>query len=286
MHDTEFLRQAMRAETTDLPMYLPIDRIHRRARGLRAVRRATVAGACALVVAAVAVPGYALLDRARPAGQPVGGPPVTATASQCAHPTFGAPDYPLLGPVVATGARLEGRGGPWDIVLALTGPRQYPDFTVAFLDAQTGEDRLWDMTGVRPGPEGDFSAKGRTYQFLSHQLPLAPNRVLDMGIYSRTAARITVASEGHGVDAHISPNAATGWTFFWVERTARPLPADALNGPQEYTGPERLTITAYDAAGHILHTITGGFNIGGRPSNPRDNSPDPHGSPTPGAPCS
>ncbi len=107
-----------------------------------------------------------------------------------------------------------------------------------------------------------------------------------MGIYSGTAIRISVASEGHDSDAHLAPNAATGWTFFWVERTARPLPADANVGPQAYTGPERLTITAYDAAGRPVHSVTGGFHIGGRTQNPRDNAPEPRGTPTPGIPCS
>jgi hypothetical protein len=35
------------------------------------------------------------------------------------------------------------------------------------------------------------------------------------------------------MEAHVTRNAATGWTFFWVQRTARPLPVDANVGPEE-----------------------------------------------------
>jgi hypothetical protein len=142
------------------------------------------------------------------------------------------------------------------------------------------------MIEVPRGGGGSFATKGQTWQFYSSQLPLTAGRVLDVGIYSGSAHRITVASEGHTSDAHVMENAATGWTFFWVQRTAKPLPADANVGSQEYQGPERLTITAYDAEGRTLHTVTGGFHTGNRAQNPRDHGPDPQGSPTPGVPCS
>lgn len=115
---------------------------------------------------------------------------------------------------------------------------------------------------------------------------ISANRVLDVGIYSGMAHRITVASEGRTSEAHVAHDPANRRTFFWVQRTARPLPADANVGPREYQGPERLTITAYDSAGHLQHTVTGGFHTGNRIQNPRDNGPEPHGSPTPGVPCS
>jgi hypothetical protein len=292
MTDIEYLRQAMHAETTDLPMRMPVDRIHRRARGLLAVRIAAVGAAFALVVSAAAVPAFALFDRAgstgggQVGGGQVGGP-LPASSSAC-DPALGSEGtWGLLGPPVDTGSSIEGPDQQrYDVVIALTGERDDPWFTVAFRNQRTGHTRAWDMIEVPRGSRGDFAGKGRTWYFQSSQLPLSGGRVLDAGIYSRAAHRITVASEGRVSEARISHNAATGLTFFWVERTTRPLPADANVGPQEYEGPERLTITAYDAAGQPQHTVTGGFNTGNHTQNPRDNSPDPHATPTPGVPCS
>jgi hypothetical protein len=288
MPDTEYLRQAMHTETADLAIHLPIDRIHRRARGLRARRTATAAAAFAVVISAMAVPAFALFDNAgRGDGLRFGGAP-TSSPSACPTPALGSPGTPaLLGPAVETGASIEGSDGKrYAVVAALTDKRNDPLFTLAFRDEQTGDVRAWHMIEVPRGSRGDFTAKGRTWQFESTQLPLSADRVLDVGIYAGTAARITVASDGQGSDAHISRNAVTGWTFFWAERTARPLPVDANVGPQEYTGPERLTITAYDATGQVRHTVTGGFDTGNRTQNPRDNARDPNGVPTPGVPCS
>lgn len=286
MPDTEYLRRAMHAETTDLPMHIPIDRIHRRARGLRALRTAAVAAGFVLVVSALAVPGFVLFQGARPAGGLQAGGLVGP--SGCPTPELGARGMPsLLGPVVETGTSIKGpEQKSYDIVLALTGERNDPQFTIAFRDQQTGYVRPWDMIEVPRGPNGDFAAKGKTWQFESSQLPLGADRVLDIGIYSGAAHGISVASEGHSSEAHLAQNAVTGWTFFWVERIAKPLPADANVSPQEYKGPERLTITAHDAAGRPQHAVTGGFHTGTRTQNPRDNSPDPHGTPTPGVPCS
>jgi hypothetical protein len=278
----------MHTETADLTMHIPMERIHRRARGLRALRSAAVAAAFAVVVSAAAVPGFALVHNARQTGGLQTGGPPASVSSACPAPALGSPGTPaLLGAVVETGASIEGAGGKrYDVVLALTGERKDPLFTAAFRDQQTGYVRPWHMIEVPRGPAGEFAAKGRTWRFQSSQLPLGADSVLDAGIYGGTAHRITVASEGHGSDAHVSENAVTGWTFFWVQRTAKPIPADANGGPQEYTGPERLTITAYDAAGRPDHTVTGGTETGIRMQNPRDNSPDPRGTPTPGIPCS
>lgn len=288
MPDIDYLRQAMHAETTDLPMNIPIDRIHRRARGLRTLRVATVVAASTLVISGVAVSGFALFDRAPSAGDLYAGAPAASSPSSCEEiPALGSTGArPLLGPIVETGVSIEGPDQKrYDVVFAVNGERNDPLFNVAFRDRQTGDARPWDMGMLPPpGPDGGFTAKGVTWWFESSQLPLAAGRVLDMGIYSGTAHRITVASEGRSSDANVTQNTATGWTLFWVERTAKPLPAEANVGPDEYQGPERLTITAYDAAGRRQHTVTGGFHIGSRTQNPRDNSPDPHGSPTPGVP--
>ncbi|MDT4987750.1 MAG: hypothetical protein QOI74_1844, partial [Micromonosporaceae bacterium] len=242
----------------------------------------------AVVVAAMAVPAFALFDHTgRADGQRFGGPPASSP-SPCPTPALGAPGTSaLLGSAVETGTTIQAPDGKrFAVVTALTDKRGDPLFTLAFRDQQSGHVEAWHMIEVPRGPSGAFTSKGRTWHFESVQLPLTADRILDVGIYGGAADRITVASAGHASDAHISRNAVTGWTFFWVERTAKPLPVDANAGPQEYTGPERLTITAYDAAGLVRHTVTGGFDIGNRMQNPRDNGRDPNGTPTPGVPCS
>jgi hypothetical protein len=190
MPDTEYLSRAMHTETTGLLMHMPIDRIHRRARGLCALRTAAVAAAFVTAVSVVAMPGFALLDNARPTNGLQAGSPLTASPSACPAPALGSTGIrALLGPVVETGASIEGPGPKrYDVVLALIGQRNDPHFTVAFRDQQTGDVQPWDMIEVPRGPGGDFAAKGRTWQFESSQLPLAAGRVLDM---ESTAGRHT-----------------------------------------------------------------------------------------------
>ena len=282
MTDTEYLRQAMRAETTGLPMHVPMDRIHRRARGLRATRAAVVAAGVALVVSAAAVPGFALLDNAGPAGGAHLGGGITTSPDPC-HPELGGEgNYPLLGSAIETGTSI---GGPdnrrYDVVIALVGERDDPVFTVAFRDSRRGYPEPWNTTELPLGPNGDFAAKGRTWHFESSHLPLDGGRVLDVGVYSRAAHRITAAAGGRVWEAHIARNAETGLTLFWVEHAAALLPATSDGGPPD---DERYTITAYDADGQVQHTMTP--DSLGRPQNPRDDSPDPSASPTPGIPCS
>jgi hypothetical protein len=289
MPDIDYLRQAMRDETSDLPMSLTIDRIHRRARGLRTLRRVTLATTLALIAAGVAVSGLVAFDKARPVGGLQAAVPWTSSPSACPTPALGSAGAPLLGRAVETDVTVEGRDGQrYDVVLGLVNDPGGPWFTVAFRNQQTGDTQPWDMTGLHGGPGGVFTAKakGQTFYFLSSQLQLDVDHVLDIGIYSGAADRITVASEGHGSEAHVTRNAATGWTLFWVQRNAKPIPANANVGPQEYQGPERLTITAYNAGGQPQHTVTGGLFTGHYTQNPRDDSPDPHASPTPGFPCS
>jgi len=40
-----------------------------------------------------------------------------------------------------------------------------------------------------------------------------------------------------------------------------------------YTGPEVLTLTAYDGSGRVQDTVTGGFLVGNQVQDPRDNLP-------------
>ncbi|MCM0674044.1 hypothetical protein NCC78_04915 [Micromonospora phytophila] len=169
------------------------------------------------------------------------------------------------------------------MLIGLEGTRDQPGFIVAFRDQETAAVQVWDTLGFGRESNGDIAGKRAgdpAYQFLSSQLALGPNKVLDIGLYTRAAHRITVTSEGHATDAHIAKNAATGWTFFWVQRSARPLPTDRFATPEHYRGPEQVTVTAYDGAGRPQHTATGGPLVGGSVQNPRDGSPSESGAPS------
>jgi hypothetical protein len=108
---------------------------------------------------------------------------------------------------------------------------------------------------------------------------------------------VTVASGGRSSDAHLVARPDRTWspqdhtTVFWVARTAEPPPADG--GQDECVkGRERLTITAYDAAGQVLDTVTGGRRTAmplrdmthDSPGWDASPDPNPHPSPTPD-PC-
>jgi hypothetical protein len=282
MKNIDELRRALDAETADVAVHLPADAIRRRARGIRTRRAAAISGATVFAVAALAVP-VALAGGGPGASHEVGGQLPLATAcpseSTGTEGKDGAGSAPFsLGPVVGTGVTLEAPdvGSRYEVVLALTGTRDDPGFVIGFRDPNAGVVEPWDTTVLARDQNGDFPGKypgDPSFQFYSGQLALGPNRVLDVGLYTRAADRITVASEGRATEARTERNAAIGWTFFSVERTARPLPPDANTTPEEYQGPERLTITAYDAAGHVQHSVTGGFHLGHSVQNPRDHQP-------------
>jgi hypothetical protein len=282
MRDIEDLRRALDEAAADSPFHLPPDRVRRRARVLRARRGATV-GAVAVVAAVALVVPTVLLGRGPAGGS--GDSPVGQASSQSADPT----PQPVktehvtvvnsLGTVIDTGATLEAPNlhTSFDVLLYLTGPQEAPGFVIAFRNQGTGVVENWDTSMLVRSPKGDLSGKrpgDPTIQFLGGQLVLGPNDVLDMGLFGGKAARITVASGGQATNADTAVNNETGWTFFWAERDAAPLPDGALNGPNEYTGPERLTITAYASIGARLASVTGGFQIGHPVQNPRDGSPE------------
>ncbi len=270
MRDINDLRDRLVAETAHLTVDISPDVIRRRARGVRMRRAAATAVAAALTVAALVVPGALLLGGSTPASD-VGGGDVP---SSCPRPNEDA----TLGPLVETGTTLDAPnlGTQFDVLIGFVGTRDQPGFVLAFHDQHTGEVRMWDITGLARDSLGDLPGKhpeDPTFQFLSKQLTLGPNSVLDVGLYTRSANRITVASEGRETDAQTRVNAETGWTLFWAQRTAAPLPLEHNVTAEEYQGPERLTLTAYDAAGRPQHAVTGGPFVGHYVQNPRDHSP-------------
>ena len=287
MRDIEDLRRALDDTAADLVPHIPPERVRRRARVLRARRGATLGAV--MVLAAVSLAGpIVLLGR----GQ---GGPADSAVGQASSPSTDPTPYPVkteqvnvlnsLGILGDTGVTLDAPNlhTSFDVILYLTGEPDSPGFVIGFRDQGTGVIEQRDITMLVRSPNGDFSGKrpgDATIQFQSGQLVLGPHRVLDLGLFGGTASRVTVASEGKTTDADTVVNVETGWTFFWAERDAAPLPEDALSGPDEYTGPERLTITAYDGS-RRLASVTGGFHIGHSVQDPRgnqspgDNSPEP-----------
>jgi hypothetical protein len=277
MRDINDLRHTFDAETADLAVDIPPDLIRRRARGLR-VRRATLTAAVGvLAAAALALPAVELFNGSslgyHAAGQESRAPCLKPS------PDDGYDTSPsMLGPLVETSVTFDAPNvnTRYDVLLGLDGPRDMPAFLIAFKDRNTLTIEAWDSIVLHRSPNGEFSGKQAgdfTHQFQTAQLILGPNSVLDVGLYSGAADRITVASEGHATDAGTARNAATGWTFFWAQRAAAPLPPAARSSAEEYHGPEQLTINAYDAAGRLQHTVTGGHFVGLPVQNPRDNQP-------------
>lgn len=289
MRDIDDLRRGLAAETADVTFHVSADVIRRRARGIRIRQATTIAGAAALAVAALAVPTVLLVDGASPASDDAAQVP---SASGCPPRPTNDPDSATrsLGPLVETGAILDAPNvnTRYDVLFGLTGTRDQPAFVIAFRDRQRGTVRTWDTTGLLRDPNGDVAGKQAgdpTHRFQSSQLALGPNSVLDVGLYSRTAHRITVESEGHAKDAETTPNAATGWTLFWVRRDAAPLPPDHASSAEEYRGPEQVKLTAYDAAGRPENTVTSGTFVGHYVQNPRDDWPAEEAAPTAEAHC-
>jgi hypothetical protein len=85
-----------------------------------------------------------------------------------------------------------------------------------------------------------------------------------MGVYSRQAARISVASAGQPTDAHLVALSPNGWTLFWVRRDAAPLPDGAGTTEIPYQGPEQVTLTAYAADGAVEQIVDGASENDGR----------------------
>jgi hypothetical protein len=233
VRNTDDLRHALAAETAHLTVHIPIQTVRRRARGIRVRRSATVA--VAGTVAALAVAAPIVLLRGGPSTYNVPQPP--AAPPTCPTTPPASPRVPeTLGPLAETGSVLDAAGAvSYDVLIGLEGTRDEPVFVIAFRDRNTGEVEVWQMVGLLRGRGGDLPSKtggAPYYQFLSDQLTLGPRRVLDVGLYTRTAHRITVASEGRESDADTALNAPTGWTLFWVERSAAPVPSS-------YSGQQR-----------------------------------------------
>jgi hypothetical protein len=267
VRDINDLREALDAETADLAVHVPTERIRRRAHRLRVRQHTLIAAAAVLTVGALAVPTLVFAGGSG-AGAGAGGQ--VPQASGCAPPPpdpgiQARPEY-SLGPYADTGVILDAPevNRRFDVLIGLIGVKQDPGFVIAFRDRRTGDVQEWDTTGLHRSPKGDISSKydsDPTRRFYSQQLVLGPKTVLDMGIYTRSASKITVASEGRSTPAATARNTATGWTFFWVRRSAAP----SRDG--------RLTLTAYDAAGRKVHSVTGGMMVGLNVQNPRDHWP-------------
>jgi hypothetical protein len=284
MKDIDTLRQALNAETANLTVHVPAGLIRRRARKVRIRQGATLAVAAAAIVAIGVVPAVLMVGRSSPTSGNAG---QVSGASTCPplFPNYQGDEIAGLGPLVETGATLDAPNvnARYDVLIGLVGTRDQPSFVVAFRDRHTGVIQVRDTSEFGRDPSGDLTGKRNgdpPHQFFSSQLALGPNNVLDVGLYSRAAHRITVMSEGHAVDAETTRNAATGWTLFWVQRSAKPLPPDRFTTSGEYKGPEKVTITAYGATGQPQHIDPGGPHVGGSVQNPRDGSPSGDAAPS------
>jgi hypothetical protein len=240
MNVDEF-RRILRADD-ELDAQTPVERIRRRARQIRARRISAVTVTVAAVVAAVSTLAVTLPGRS--AGQQAGAPSDDCPISTAA--------------LIDTGVVVEATNGTqYHVILGVTDDSF---LTVAYRDATGGLACATTEIEIGPHPGGDFSGKNTqdpTHRFLSVQVRLGPHSVLDMGVYSRPAARISVASAGQPTDAHLQAPSATGWTLFWVRRDAAPLPDCAKSSQTPYQGPEQVTLTAFAADGTVEHTVNG-----------------------------
>jgi hypothetical protein len=276
MRDIEDLRQALDVESAGVVIQVSPDRIRRRARAARTRRNFTVVGILAVV--AVAVPGVLVVGR-----------PILAPGSRGSCSTSAATGEPDSKPSGASGTNLDQsidtgvvipvpeRHTQVDVVIKLAGTVQQPAFVVGFCD-QNDSAVHWPTTimYLARAPDGTISGKYDAdphFRFFSSQLALGPDDVLDVGVYGGSAGRVTVKSEGRESDAATAHDDASGWTLFWVRRAAAPLPPGYNSTPVTYTGPEVLTLTAYDGSGGVQDTVTGGFLVGNQVQNPRDNPP-------------
>ena len=296
MRDINELRRGLDAETAHLVVDIPPQLIRRRVRWVRIRRATAIAIGAALTVTAIATPVLLLGG----GSDPTPGIAAPVSTSACPDPSASpataevTPGAPVevggrLGPFVNTGTTFDAPNlnTQFDVLIGLDGTPDEPAFVIAFRDRRTARIEPWDTSVLRRDTQGDLPGKGadgQTRRFLSQQLVLGPHLVLDIGLYTRVAPRLTVTSEDHPTDAQASVNEATGWTLFWAQRDAAPLPPDYNMTSVEYDGPEKVTLTAYDAAGNVEFAVTGGVFVGNNVQNPRDNSPDPSTASTPPAP--
>jgi hypothetical protein len=300
MRDVNDLRHALEVGSADVVIQVSPQAVVRRVRRVR-WRRGALVGSALLTVAAMVVPVVLLGGNAGsgtgvvgigavptpitpPSPNPTPGPSGSAGASAspklCDESPKMTATYRWLGPLVDTGVVLDAPnlGKRFETLMGFYGTVEQPVFAIVFRDLALNCDEAWDNVGLLRATDGDLPGKyggAGVFQFLSQQLDFGPRDVLDLGFYTRSAARVTVTSEGHESDAQTAVNAETGWTFFWVRRDAARLPDHYNTTPVPYTGPEVPTLTAYDQAGQVQHTVTGGLFVGGGVQNPRDNSPDP-----------
>jgi hypothetical protein len=246
--DVDEFRRLLRAEDEPVAQ-IPVERIRRRAWRIRARRGAGLAVTLAAVVAAVTT--LAVTRPGLSAGHQAGAP--SGTTTNCP---------------IDTGVVGEGHDGTrYHVILGVTGPSDGPFLTVAYREPAGALADATTQIQIGPHPSGDFSGKQMTdptHRFLSVQVPLGPHSVLDMGVYSRPAARISVTSAGQPTDAHLQALSATGWTLFWVQRDAAPLPDGAKSTATPYQGPEQVTLTAYAADGTGEYTVNGASEDEGR----------------------
>jgi hypothetical protein len=276
MRNIDDLRQALAAESAGVVIQVSPERVRRRARAVRTRRNATVVGLLAVV--AMAVPGVLLVGR-----------PILAPGSGASCPTSAATGEPDAKPSGEPGTQLDQSIGTGvlipvperhtqvEVVIKLVGTVQQPAFVVGFCDLNDSAVR-WPTTimYLARAPDGTISGKYDSdphFRFFSSQVALGPDDVLDAGVYAGSAGRVTVTSEGRESDAATAHSDASGWTLFWVRRVAAPLPPGYNSTPVTYTGPEVLTLTAYDGSGRVQDTVTGGFLVGNQVQDPRDNLP-------------
>jgi hypothetical protein len=297
MRSINELRRGLDAETADLVVDIPLEVIRTRVRRVRMRRATRIAVGAALTVAAMVTP-VLILGRGTAPQPTVAAPPSASTSeSACPTPSAASPlpaGAPLevgggLGPFVSTGVTFDAPNlnTQFDVLVGISGTRDTPVFTIGFRNRNTGQTEPWDGTVLARDAQGDLpgrTADGVARRFFSVQLILGPNRVLDVGFYTRAPQRVTVTSENRPTDAEISLNVETGWSLFWAVRDAAPLPPDYNMSQVVYDGPENVTLTAYNAAGNVEYTVTGGVFVGNRVQNPRDNSPTHVPSSPPSAP--
>jgi hypothetical protein len=268
MRNIEDLRHALAVESAGVVIQVSPDRIRRRARAVRTRRNVTVVGLLAVI--AMAVPGVLLVGR-----------PILAPGSFASCPTSAATGDPATesDQSIGTGVVIPvpERHTEVEVVIKLAGTVQQPAFVVGFRDLNDSAVH-WPTTTMYLARASDGTISGKYdadphFMFFSSQIALGPDDVLDVGVYAGSACRVTVKSEGKASDAATAPNDASGWTLFWVRRAAAPLPPGYNSTPVTYTGPEVLTLTAYDGSGRVQDTVTGGFLVGNQVRDPRDNPP-------------
>jgi hypothetical protein len=269
MRNIEDLRQAMAVESAGVVIQVSPDRIRRQARAVR-TRRHVIVVVGILAVVAMAVPGALLV------GRPILAPGARASCQTSA--ATGKPDT-QQDQSIDTGAVIPvpERHTEVEVVIKLAGSVGQPAFVVGFRDLNDITVH-WPTSTMYLARASDGTISGKYdadphFMFFSSQIALGPDDVVDVGVYAGSACRVTVKSEGKESDAATAHNDDSGWTLFWVRRAAAPLPPGYNSTSVVYSGPEVLTLTAYDGSGRVQDTVTGGFLVGNQVQNPRDNLP-------------